>query len=202
MKMSKEIVYKFMKTQNRPFSTNDVVVNLRNELGKSVVQKAFDQLVHEGKLVEKVYGKQKVYCPAQELSRNADELLRIDKELHSHANELESRQQSLEKEVRTIEASLAGLKSSITLEEARMQQLERKHIVDNLTQKLNNLMEASGSEDLTETKRKIENALIICKREYSKRKRIVTEILDCIRENYPGSKIELYEEIGIIEKVL
>lgn len=200
--MSKEIVLKFMKTQNRPFSTNDVVLNLRNELGKSVVQKAFDQLVHEGKLVEKVYGKQKVYCTAQESNRNTDELLRMDRELQSHASEVESKQQLLEKEVRTMETSLAGLKSSITLEEAQKQKLERNNKVDYLSRKLSELMEVSGSEDLTASKRKIENALIIRKREYSRRKRIVTEILDCIRENYPGSKTELYEEIGIIEKVV
>lgn len=200
--MSKDIVFKFMKTQNRPFSTNDVVLNLRNELGKSVVQKAFDQLVNEGKLVEKVYGKQKVYCIAQELSQNADELLRIDKELRSHVNEVECKQQSLEKDVRLLEASLTGLKSSITLGEARLQKVERKKRVDLLSQKLSDLMEASGSEDLTESKRKIEDSLIIRKREYSKRKRIVTDIIDCIRENYPGNKSELYEEIGIIEKVV
>ncbi|XP_033217405.1 homologous-pairing protein 2 homolog [Belonocnema kinseyi] len=198
--MAKDIVLRFMKAQNRPFSTNDVVLNLRNELGKTVVQKAFDQLVNEGKLLEKVYGKQKIYCVAQEQSKNAEELLRIDRELQAHVNEVEAKQQELEKEVRILEASLSGLKSSITLDEARLQRSQLKIRVDTLAQKLDELMEATGSEDLTATKKKVEDSLNIRKREYGKRKRIVTEIIDCIRENYPGSKTELYEEIGIVEK--
>ena len=36
--------------QNRPYSTNDVVCNLRNEHGKAAVQKALDLLVADGKV--------------------------------------------------------------------------------------------------------------------------------------------------------
>lgn len=43
-----------MKTQNRPYSANDVVTNLHNEYNKTAVQKALDQLVTDGKLFEKV----------------------------------------------------------------------------------------------------------------------------------------------------
>ena len=200
--MAKDIVYRFMKNQNRPFSANDVVLNLRNELGKTVVQKAFDQLVSDGKILEKVYGKQKVYCVAQEHNKKVDELLRIDKELEVRVNEIEAKQQGLEREVRVLEGSLSGLKSSITLEEARTQKTELKKTVNKMFEKLEDLMDATGSEDMSATKKKVEDSFNIRKREYAKRKRIVTEILDCIRENYPGSKAELHEEIGIVEKVI
>lgn len=52
--MAADAIYNYMKTQNRPYSVNDVVTNLHNEFGKAVVQKTMDQLVTNGKLFEKV----------------------------------------------------------------------------------------------------------------------------------------------------
>lgn len=62
--MATATVYNYMKTQNRPYSVNDVVMNLQNEYNKTVVQKAMDQLVTDGKLFEKV--KQNVHLYTQE----------------------------------------------------------------------------------------------------------------------------------------
>ena len=61
-----QIVLKYMADQNRPYSTNDIVMNLRKEFGKTAVQNALDNLVIEQKLTEKVNGKQKVYVINQE----------------------------------------------------------------------------------------------------------------------------------------
>lgn len=197
-----DTVYKYMKIQNRPYSINELVSNLHNEYGKSAVQKAIDKLVTEGKVFEKVYGKQKVYCPVQDSNLDVEELMRIDKELQAHANEVESKYQELDKEIKVQEALLISMKSSITVEEAKIQKATLEENIRVLTSKLDELMESSTSEDLTETKRKAERALDEYSREYAKRKRLCTEIIDCILENYPGSKNELYEEIGIEPKIV
>ncbi|XP_076658520.1 homologous-pairing protein 2 homolog [Halictus rubicundus] len=197
-----DIVYKFMKVQNRPYSINDIVCNLHNEYGKTSVQKAVDKLVAEGKVFEKVYGKQKVYCLVQDSNLDVHELMRIDKELQAHANEVESKHQELEKEIKVQEALLISIKSSITIDEAKKRRDELKQNVMVFTNKLDELMASSGTEDLAESRRKAEKALNEYSREYSKRKRLCTEILDCILESYPGSKTELYEEIGIEPKIL
>ncbi|XP_006610471.1 homologous-pairing protein 2 homolog [Apis dorsata] len=197
-----ETVYKYMKIQNRPYSINDLVSNLHNEYGKVAVQKAVDKLVAEGKIFEKVYGKQKLYCPIQDSSLDVEELMRIDKELQAHANEVESKYQELEREIKVQEALLLSMKSSITIEEAKKQKVLTQQRIIELKNKLDALMEASGTEDLTESKRKAEKALNDYSREYVKRKRLCTEILDCILDNYPGSKNELYEEIGIEPKIV
>ncbi|KAF3425040.1 hypothetical protein E2986_02362 [Frieseomelitta varia] len=197
-----DTVYKYMKVQNRPYSINDLVSNLHNEYGKTAVQKAIDKLVTEGKIFEKVYGKQKIYCPVQDSSHDIEELMRIDKELQAHANEVESKYQEFEREIKVQEALLSSMKSSITIEEARRQKIELQKRIALLTNKLDGLMEASGTEDLTECKKKAEKELNEYSREYAKRKRLCTEILDCILDNYPGSKTELYEEIGIDPKVV
>lgn len=197
-----DTVYKYMKTQNRPYSINDLVSNLHNEYGKTAVQKAIDKLVAEGKIFEKVYGKQKIYCAVQETSHNMEELMRINRELQSHANEVEGKYRELQEEIKVQEALLLSIKSSITIEEAKKQKVKLKERIQVLTDKLDSLMEASGTEDLTETKRKAEEALNEYSREYSKRKRLCTDILDCILDNYPSSKTELYEEIGIDLKIV
>ncbi|XP_034189906.1 homologous-pairing protein 2 homolog isoform X2 [Osmia lignaria lignaria] len=193
-----DTVYKYMKVQNRPYSINELVSNLHNEYGKSAVQKAIDKLVNEGK----VYGKQKVYCPVQDSSHDVEELMRIDKELQVHANEVETKYQELDKEIKVQEALLVSMKSSITIAEAKKQKAVLEENIKMLTNKLDELMEASGTEDLTESKRKGEKALDEYSREYAKRKRLCTEIIDCILENYPGTKAELYEEIGIEPKIV
>ncbi|XP_060814874.1 homologous-pairing protein 2 homolog [Bombus pascuorum] len=197
-----DTVYKYMKTQNRPYSINDLVSNLHNEYGKTAVQKAIDRLVAEGKIFEKVYGKQKIYCAVQDTSHNMEELMRKSRELQSHFNEIESKYQELQEEIKVQEALLLSIKSSITIEEAKKEKVKLKERIEVLTNKLDRLMEASGTEDLTETKRKTEEALNEYSREYSKRKRLCTDILDCILDNYPSSKTELYEEIGIELKIV
>ncbi|CAL7944395.1 unnamed protein product [Xylocopa violacea] len=197
-----DTVYKYMKLQNRPYSINDIVSNLHNEYGKTSVQKAIDKLVAEGKIFEKVYGKQKVYCPAQDTSHSIEELMRINIELQVHANEVENKYRELENEIKVQEALLASIKSSITVEEAKKQKVALEETIKALTNKLDSLMEASGSEDLTETKEEAEKALNEYSRECIKRKRLCTDILDCILDNYSGTKTELYEDIGIEPKVV
>ena len=57
---AKAIVVKYLTNQNRPYSVNDLVANLHNEVPKALMQKTLDSLVEEGKIKEKVNGKQKV----------------------------------------------------------------------------------------------------------------------------------------------
>jgi len=123
--------------------------------------------------------------------------MRIDKELQSHASEIENKYQEVVREMKEQETLLASLKSSLTLEEAQKEKITLQQSVKELTRKLDELMETSGNEDLQESKRKAQENLDEYSREYLKRKKICVEIIDCILESYPGTKDELYEDIGI-----
>lgn len=102
------------------------------------------------------------------------------------------------KETKEQEALLASLKSSLTLEEAQEEKIALQQRVKQLTHKLDKLIEGSNStEDLQESKRKAQENLDEYSREYLKRKKMCFEIIDCILDGYPGSKEELYEEVGI-----
>lgn len=58
-------VLKYLQSTNRPYSANDIVQNMHKEFGKTAVQKALDDLVVQGSICEKVYGKRKIYCIKQ-----------------------------------------------------------------------------------------------------------------------------------------
>lgn len=84
MPKEKEAIQKYLNTTNRPYSANDIMLNLHKQFGKTAVQKALDELVGEGGVLEKTYGKQKVYCIKQEKVSNnqiSEELKAIDKEV-------------------------------------------------------------------------------------------------------------------------
>ena len=49
-----------MEKQNRPYSVTDIVSNLHGEYSKTQIQKALQQLVDDGSVVCKTYGKQSV----------------------------------------------------------------------------------------------------------------------------------------------
>ena len=54
-------ILNYMQDQNRPYSATDVLLNLHKEIGKTQVVKSLEGLAKAGHLVEKVYGKQKIY---------------------------------------------------------------------------------------------------------------------------------------------
>uniref|UniRef100_A0A8C3V1Q9 Homologous-pairing protein 2 winged helix domain-containing protein n=1 Tax=Catharus ustulatus TaxID=91951 RepID=A0A8C3V1Q9_CATUS len=57
---------------NRPYSAQDAFGNLQREhgLSKAAVVKALEQLAQQGRIREKVYGKQKIYFADQLLCLN------------------------------------------------------------------------------------------------------------------------------------
>jgi 26S proteasome regulatory subunit (ATPase 3-interacting protein) len=60
-----ESVLVYLTAQNRPYSANDIFLNLHRDVGKTAVQKALDLLVADGKVREKLNGKQKAYVVSQ-----------------------------------------------------------------------------------------------------------------------------------------
>ncbi|WAQ94413.1 HOP2-like protein [Mya arenaria] len=52
-------VLDYLNKQNRPYSAIDICNNLHKEFGKTAIVKACESLAAEGRIREKVYGKQK-----------------------------------------------------------------------------------------------------------------------------------------------
>ena len=56
-----EAVLQYLNAQNRPYSAIDIFNNLHKAHGQTAVKKVLESLAAEGKIVEKTYGKQKVW---------------------------------------------------------------------------------------------------------------------------------------------
>lgn len=197
MAAEKETVHEFMKSANRPFSSNDVFSGLQRQgVGKSAVDKALDQLVKENKVYVKLYGKQKVYCVVQPDSTAEDqkEIAAMDEELlktNEALREAERKYKQSETEVKT-------LRGTCSVDEARSKVAELEKTVSELRAQLDGHTSKKAGEVVSEKDKvlvKKDYEKIV--KEYKKRKRMCTDILDSILENCPKTKKALFEEIGI-----
>ena len=138
-------VYDYLVSTNRPYSVNDIVMNLHKEHGKAAVQRVLDQMVEEDKLKMKLNGKQSCFYVNQERFETCSEqeLAGLDK----NYSEIEEEVKVTGEKVKQADARLKVLAGSLTDAEARaqLQQLtaENKKLGERL-RKLENNQEVRG----------------------------------------------------------
>ncbi|XP_015155131.1 homologous-pairing protein 2 homolog isoform X2 [Gallus gallus] len=178
------ILLRYLREQNRPYSAQDVFGNLQREhgLGKAAVVKALEQLAQQGHIREKAYGKQKVYFADQEqLPAAGDAELRVlDADISARSAEL----QALLQGCRQLEADMAR------------EVEELKKDCASYTEKLERIKSATNQVTPEEKEKVCSEQKLYCK-EWRRRKRMATELLDAILEGYPKSKKQFFEEVGI-----
>nr|XP_029713508.1 homologous-pairing protein 2 homolog [Aedes albopictus] len=197
---TKAAILKLLDEQQRPFSLSDISEKVK-ELGKSTVQKALDSLVRRGKIIEKVYGKQRIYCIAQEDEgpEHAELGRKLDVDCARLREELTQRQQ----QIRSLEASLATASSQMTVGEA----LEEIETLEGEIRRVERELEeeqvqastshAAVTAEQPMDKDALEKKYNLYLSAYRKRKRICTEMIEHIMEGYPKSKQHLLEDIGV-----
>lgn len=195
---AKEAVLKYLKSQNRPYSANDITQNLHKEYGKTAIQKALDDLSQEEKIREKVYGKQKVYSAVQDDSGggNPSTMDSDLTELDSKIVDLTSKLKLAEQELKQNEIELKDLENQPTTEEAVKEKNELESVVNKLSEKIDKLSQTTvkiSPNDRDAIYKDNEKYM----KEYRKRKRICMDIVNSILENYPKPKKTLLEEVGI-----
>ncbi|XP_043856623.1 homologous-pairing protein 2 homolog isoform X2 [Dromiciops gliroides] len=167
------LVLSYLREQNRPYSAQDVFGNLQRDhgLGKAAVVKALEQLAQQGKIKEKVYGKQKIYFADQdEFDTVSDtDLKGLDDEILS----LTSKVQSVQQSCRHMEAELKELTSSLTTPEMCKEIEELKKECANYTERLNKI-KAATNHVTPEEKEKVYQEKQKYHKEWRKRKRMVT----------------------------
>lgn len=199
MGSDKETVKKFMTVANRPYSSNDVFSNLQKQgVGKSAVEKALDQLTKENVLYVKCNGKQKVYCVVQPdvTERDRMEILSMDEELlniNLALRDAERKYKESEVQVKTIRNACSTVDVRRKVAELEKTVAELNSRLDGVQRKSNTSGEVVLEKDRELVRKNYEKYT----KEYRKRKRTCTNILDSIMENCPKTKKALYEEIGI-----
>ncbi|XP_022168740.1 homologous-pairing protein 2 homolog isoform X1 [Myzus persicae] len=196
MASDKKNVYEFMVKANRPFSSNDVFSNLlRQGVGKSAVEKALDQLVKDNKIFMKLNGKQKIYCVVQPDSTVEDqnEIQSMDEELVKINDAL----REVERKYKESEVEVKTLQGTYSTEEAKRRVAELEKTVSELKSQLDQMSKTSGNAVSLKDRGQVKKEYETVTKEYRKRKRMCTDILDSILENCPKPKKALFEEIGI-----
>ncbi|XP_022364808.1 homologous-pairing protein 2 homolog isoform X2 [Enhydra lutris kenyoni] len=178
------ILLRYLQEQNRPYSAQDVFGNLQREhgLGKTAVVKALEQLAQQGKIKEKMYGKQKIYFADQ------DQFAMVsDADL-----------QGLDAKIVALTAKVQSLQQSCRHMEAEMQKeiQELKKECAGYRERLKNIKAATNHVTPEEKEQVYRERQKYCK-EWRKRKRMATELSDAILEGYPKSKKQFFEEVGI-----
>ena len=190
-----EKVLAYLRKQNRPYNTQDITNNLNKEVGKTSVQRALDKYVSENKVKEKVYNKTKVYCIEQSImpQLSDSEMKGIDSEISN----CEVKTQNMKASIRGLESELSSLSNSLTLEETKLKLKLTTERCSEMESRLKSIQSSSGKRITQTEKARIQKQHTNNIQYWRKRKRLASEMLDQILENYPKSKRELLDEIGI-----
>ncbi|XP_078501497.1 homologous-pairing protein 2 homolog [Lissotriton helveticus] len=190
------VILKYLNDQNRPYSTQDVFGNLQREhgFGKTAVVKAMEQLAQQGKVKEKLYGKQKIYFADQaQFPCVSDSEI---KSLDSQIAELSSKVQTAQQSCKQMEIEIKDLNSSMTTEAMVKEIDDLKKECAIHTEKLKKIKSATNHVTPAEKEKVYSEKKQYCK-EWRKRKRMATDLFDAILEGYPKSKKQFFEEVGV-----
>ncbi|NP_001002124.1 homologous-pairing protein 2 homolog [Danio rerio] len=186
----------YLNEKNRPFSAQDVFTNLQKQcgLGKTAVVKAMEQLAQEGKIKEKVYGKQKIYFADQSQFEDVSDadLRKMDDRI----GEINTEVQSISQSCRQLDTELKELNSSLTTAEMKAQIQELQAEISGYRERLENIKSATNHVT-PEEREKVYKERETYVKEWRKRKRLVSDMMGAILEGYPKSKKHFLEEAGI-----
>ncbi|XP_068435577.1 homologous-pairing protein 2 homolog [Clinocottus analis] len=190
------LILAYLNEKNRPYSTQDIFCNLQKQhgFGKTAVVKAMELLALEGKIKEKAYGKQKIYFADQSQFKNVNE--EDLKEMDSQISQLSAEVQSLTQSCRQLDAELKELSSSLTTEEMTSEIRELKAECSGYRERLKKIKSATNHVT-PEEKEKVYKDRDVYVKEWKKRKRLASDMMDSILEGYPKSKKQFLDEVGV-----
>lgn len=187
-----KIVFEFLEKSNRPYSQNDIQANLK-DFGKAGIVKALAVLVKEGRIIEKVYGKQKIYFVNQSLFQCEDDssLQRLCAFVQASADDI-SVQTKLLKE---IDDKLKKIQNVPTQQELEKQIEETKNEIELLKSMINANNHAPVPQ---EEFSKVKAEHLKLTREIKKRKDVVRDVIDCILDSgYNGNRNTLIDDLDL-----
>ncbi|CAH1958566.1 unnamed protein product [Acanthoscelides obtectus] len=195
--MAQDAVLSFLEEHNRPFSIHDIIggVKGKGEFGKAAVQKALDALVNKGKVKEKLYGKQKVYHIAQNVGPTGNQLRETLLEMDRRTNEISVELKEVNDKLKAKSNILTEKQGKVSIADL----IEKKVDIEKQLEIVKEDLIQYADVDPISPKRKEEVEKLYAKAltEYKKRKRMCMDVVNAILENYPKSKKQLLEDMGI-----
>ena len=190
---AKSAVKNYLESTNRPYSSNDIFNNLQNKFSKAAIVKSLDSLVESSEVSERVNGKQKIYFLSQEKFKFDEQNL---KDMDEKLEQFNIEKNELKESISIKEQKIKALKEHVPLEKFEEQIKVVDEQVSELKTKLESIDEKCKNID-PEVHLKIKNNHELLVTEWKKRKRLASQVIDLIMENYPKSKKMFLEEVGI-----
>ncbi|KAK5884603.1 hypothetical protein CesoFtcFv8_018406 [Champsocephalus esox] len=190
------VIFAYLNEKNRPYSSQDVFCNLQKQhgLGKTAVVKAMDLLALEGKIKEKSYNKQKIYFADQSQFKDVDDVEL--KAMDAQISQLSADVQSITQSSRQLDAELKELNSALTTEEVMSEIKELKAECSGYRARVEKIKSATNHVT-PEEREKVYTDRNVYVKEWKKRKRLASDMMDSILEGYPKSKKQFLEEVGV-----
>ncbi|XP_034076006.1 homologous-pairing protein 2 homolog [Gymnodraco acuticeps] len=190
------VILAYLNEKNRPYSSQDVFCNLQKQhgLGKTAVVKAMDLLALEGKIKEKSYNKQKIYFADQSQFKDVDDVEL--KAMDAQISQLSADVQSITQSCRQMDAELKELNSALTTEEVMSEMKELKAECSGYRARVEKIKSATNHVT-PEEREKVYTDRNVYVKEWKKRKRLASDMMDSILEGYPKSKKQFLEEVGV-----
>ncbi|KAI3389341.1 hypothetical protein SNEBB_000260 [Seison nebaliae] len=185
-----DVVLKYLIEQERPYNVNDIFQNLHKKYKIPFIQKSLENLRDDNKIVEKIYGKQKIYCYIKEIA-NDNELVEMKENLRIIKDENKKLYEKKEILLKDYE------KLKIVITNCDLD----KMIMTN-KEKIEKLNKISFSNDTLSDGIKVDLKLLKkLKSTLKDRKNKFYDIFDGMLENSDMSKEELLTKIGINDQI-
>ncbi|RNA09339.1 pairing 2 -like protein [Brachionus plicatilis] len=190
------MVLEYLVKQNRPFSAQDVTTNLNIDLGKSSIANILEKLAVDNRIIEKTYGKQKIYMALQSIdTKNIKTNLRdLDEKIVVSKSELNR----IVQENLSMEAKLKSHGDQVPVKELEKRIEDIQIEIKDLEQRLSNLKSKNTKVITKEERNKADKDLEKYSKKLRSLRRIGKEMIETILENSNVKKKDLIEDLCIV----
>ncbi|ODQ68053.1 Tat binding protein 1-interacting, partial [Nadsonia fulvescens var. elongata DSM 6958] len=192
---AEDVILAYMKEKNRPYSHNDICLNLHNTVSKPNVLKCLLSLESKGLMFSKTYGKIQIFVIKQEdtPALSSDEVAVYENEIQA----LKDTVAGLSDRIKEGRAKLTEILSTPTTEELIQQDIKLTEIIQKSTEELNQLKCINTDSQAKATPEQVEEQIKLSARfskEYKSRTKMAKNAWSLIEENFGKSK-ELAEQL-------
>jgi polyhydroxyalkanoate synthesis regulator phasin len=186
------LIYNYLRAQNRPFALNQIVDNLQGSVKKSVAQRAIEDLVKDGAVTCKEFGKSVIYLIKQAQGADSQQLEAMEqriKQLETQTNQLKSHLSALQSEISKLESEPSDKDLD---NELRVHMKQAEEIKSKVKSSLGNSKPVS--QELLDAAQSRLNDRI---GHWKQRKTGFYDLFDLIADVLPGKPNKFFQEKGI-----
>lgn len=189
-------VQDFLTKQNRPMSANDILNNFTGQLTKTNITNALEQLNTDKKIIEKIYGKQKVFMTLQ--TTNCATFKQDLRDLEEKKINAKGELSRVQFDNSRMDKEIKGFGDQVPIGELERQNKELATEVEVLKEQLSKMKGANVEFISKDEKSKIQKEHTASVKLWRKYKRIANEMIATIVENCNMSKAKLCEDLCIV----